>query len=155
MLIYLLPLVALALIISPVVYSLSKNATVDKAKRAFKINLCTFAGVMLLAIVLPFGIQVNADTEIPEGETQVVVSETAPVSEGMSSDGLGYLAAALATGLGSIGCGIAVASAAPAAIGAVSEEPKAFSKALIFVALGEGVALYGFLISFMILGKLG
>ena len=38
MLIYLLPLVALALIISPVVYSLSKNATVDKAKRAFKIN---------------------------------------------------------------------------------------------------------------------
>ena len=157
MLIYLLPLVALALIIAPVVYSLSRNATVEKAKRAFKINLCTFAGVMILAVALPFGIQVNADTEIPAdaNETQVVVSQTEPVSSGMSSDGLGYLAAALATGLGSIGCGIAVASAAPAAIGAVSEEPKAFSKALIFVALGEGVALYGFLISFMILGKLG
>ena len=38
---------------------------------------------------------------------------------------------------------------------AVAEEPKTFSKALIFVALGEGVALYGFLISFMILNKLG
>ena len=48
----------------------------------------------------------------------------------------------------------APASAAPAAIGAFSEDPKAFGKALIFVALGEGVALYGLLISFMILGKL-
>ena len=29
------------------------------------------------------------------------------------------------------------------AIGATSEDPKAFGKAIIFVALGEGVALYG------------
>ena len=71
-----------------------------------------------------------------------------------SSAGLGYIAAALSTGLGSIGCGIAVGSAAPAAIGAVAEEPKSFSKSLIFVALGEGVALYGFLISFIILNSL-
>lgn len=154
MYIYLLPLVALALIISPVVYSLSKNATVSKAKTAFKINLCIFAGVMILALALPFAIEVKADADVP-ADAQTTVSETASESSKMSSDGLGYLAAALATGLGSIGCGIAVAAAAPAAIGAVSEEPKAFSKALIFVALGEGVALYGFLISFMILGKLG
>ena len=67
--------------------------------------------------------------------------------------GLAYIAAALAVGLGSIGCGIAVASGAPAAIGAVAEEPKSFAKSLIFVALGEGVALYGFIIAFMIIGK--
>ncbi|MBR6598715.1 MAG: ATPase, partial [Oscillospiraceae bacterium] len=42
---------------------------------------------------------------------------------------------------------------APAAIGAVAEEPKSFGKSLIFVALGEGVALYGFIIAFMIIGK--
>ena len=68
--------------------------------------------------------------------------------------GLGYLAAALSTGFSALGAGIAVASAASAAIGAVSEDPKAFGKALIFVALGEGVALYGLLISFMIISSL-
>ena len=41
--------------------------------------------------------------------------------------------------------------AASAAIGAVSEDEKTFSKALIFVALGEGVALYGILVSILIL----
>ena len=45
-------------------------------------------------------------------------------------------------------------AAAPAAIGAFSEDPKAFGKALIFVALGEGVALYGLLISILIINKL-
>lgn len=71
-----------------------------------------------------------------------------------SAAGLGYLAAGLAVGLGSIGCGIAVANAAPAAIGAVAEEPSSFGKAMIFVALGEGVALYGFLIAFLIIQAL-
>ena len=47
------------------------------------------------------------------------------------------------------------ASAAPAAIAATSEDPKAFGKALIFVALGEGIALYGLLISIMIFSQLG
>ena len=52
-----------------------------------------------------------------------------------------------------IGSGVAVAAAAPAAIGATSEDPKAFGKSLIFVALGEGIALYGLLISILILNK--
>ena len=47
-----------------------------------------------------------------------------------------------------------VANAAPAAIGAVAEEPSCFGKAMIFVALGEGVALYGFLIAFLIIQAL-
>ena len=61
---------------------------------------------------------------------------------------------ALVTGMSALGAGIAVASAAPAAIGATSEDPKAFGKALIFVALGEGVAVYGLLISILIINKL-
>ena len=65
-----------------------------------------------------------------------------------------FLAAALATGLSCLGAGIAIASTAPAAIGAFSEDPKAFGKALIFVVLGEGVALYGLLISILLINKL-
>ena len=67
--------------------------------------------------------------------------------------GLSLLAAGLATGISGIGGGIAVGGAAPAAIGATSEDPKAFGKALIFVALGEGVALYGLLVSILIISK--
>lgn len=67
--------------------------------------------------------------------------------------GMGMIAAALATGLSGIGGGIAVAAAASAALGAISENEKAFGKALIFVALAEGIALYGLIISFMILNK--
>ena len=53
-----------------------------------------------------------------------------------------------------IGGGMAVASAAPAAIAANSENEKTFGKSLIFVALGESIALYGLVISIMILSKL-
>ena len=56
--------------------------------------------------------------------------------------------------LAGIGGGMAVASAAPAAIAANSENEKTFGKSLIFVALGESIALYGLVISIMILSKL-
>ena len=62
--------------------------------------------------------------------------------------------AAETTGLSCVGGGIAVASAASAALGAISEDSSALGKSLIFVGLAEGVCLYGLIISFMILGKL-
>ena len=68
-----------------------------------------------------------------------------------AADGLMYVGAALATGLSGIGGGIAVASAASAAIGAMSENEKIMGKTLIFVALAEGIALYGLIISLLIL----
>ena len=71
-----------------------------------------------------------------------------------SSLSIGLVAAALATGLAGIGGGMAVASAAPAALAANSENEKTFGKSLIFVALGESIALYGLVISIMILSKL-
>lgn len=67
--------------------------------------------------------------------------------------GMAYIGAALSTGVAAIGGGIAVGAGAPAAIGALTEDPKSFGKALIFVALGEGIALYGMLISILILNK--
>lgn len=140
--IFLLPLFAVAMLVLPVAYILRKNKSAKSAKNAFIINLCSFFGVLALAVILPVGGFISAEA----GENVKNVLE--------NSTGLGYLAAGLSTGLGSIGCGIAVGGAAPAAIGAVAEEPKSFAKSLIFVALGEGVALYGFLISFLIMNKL-
>lgn len=82
------------------------------------------------------------------GNTSVFAETTAQVG----SDGMRFLAAALSTGLSCIGAGIAVAAASSAALGAISEDPQIMGKSLIFVALAEGIALYGLLISFMIIG---
>ena len=68
-----------------------------------------------------------------------------------STDGWRYIAAALSTGLSCIGGGVAVASAASAALGAMSEDSSIMGKALIFVALAEGIALYGLVLSFTML----
>jgi V/A-type H+-transporting ATPase subunit K len=63
------------------------------------------------------------------------------------------LAAALATGLACIGGGIAVGGSGAAAIGATAEKPETFGRALLFVGLAEGIAIYGLVLSFIILGR--
>lgn len=68
-----------------------------------------------------------------------------------SAEGMKFLGAALSTGLACVGAGIAVSSSASAALGAISEDPKIMGKSLIFVALAEGIALYGLIISLLIL----
>ena len=75
-------------------------------------------------------------------------------SSSKSSSDLGYVAAALATGLGCIGAGIAVAVVASSAVGAVSENPSLLGKTIIFAGLAEGIAIYGLIISIMILSKI-
>ena len=75
-------------------------------------------------------------------------------TEATMATGMGYIAAAAVTGMSGIGSGIAVASSASAALGAISEDGSLFGKSLIFVAMAEGIALYGLIISFMILGRL-
>ncbi|QTL98105.1 ATPase [Iocasia frigidifontis] len=71
-----------------------------------------------------------------------------------SGNSLGYLAAGLSVGIASIGAGIAVGIAGSAAIGAISEKPEILGRALIIIGLAEGIAIYGLIISIMILGRL-
>jgi V/A-type H+-transporting ATPase subunit K len=66
----------------------------------------------------------------------------------------GFLAAALATGLSSLGAGIAVASVGSAAIGSLAEKPELLGRALIMVGLAEGIAIYGLIVSILILNRI-
>ncbi|BBF44585.1 V-type ATP synthase subunit K [Lachnospiraceae bacterium KM106-2] len=106
-------------------------------KRTLFCNTFFFFGTLVIADILLFSGNVSAATASAEAAT----------------DGWKYIAAALSTGMSCIGGGIAVASAASAALGALSEDSSIMGKALIFVALAEGIALYGLLISFTILSK--
>ena len=98
-----------------------------------------FVFVLALAMMAALG------CVFAEGETAAAAADL--------NKGLSLIAAALAMGISAIGSGIAVGAGAPAAIGALTEDAKSFGKALIFVALGEGIALYGMLVSILILAR--
>jgi V/A-type H+-transporting ATPase subunit K len=40
-------------------------------------------------------------------------------------------------------------------MGAVAEKPELAGRALVFVGLAEGIAIYGLIVAIMILGRLG
>lgn len=131
-------------IVLPVTLFLKSN---NKTKSNYKIHL-------LVNTVLFFGILlVSTGAALSNGVT-VLASEIGNSAGDGLAKGLGYLGAAMVTGLCGIGAGIGVSGSASAAIGAVSEDPGIFGKSMIFVAMAEGIALYGLIITFMILGKL-
>ena len=119
-------------------------------KKPLKVNLAVFAVLAVLISVLC--INAFADNGETASATEAATTETEQTATD-SSKGLGLLAAGLVTGLAGIGGGIAVAAGAPAAIAATAENPKSFGKSIIFVALGESIALYGVVISILILNK--
>jgi V/A-type H+-transporting ATPase subunit K len=109
-----------------------------RLSKSLKINLSVFVPLMLFGVI---GL-------IPD----VVYAASEGVAT--SNSGLGYIAAALSTGAATIGAGYAVGSVGSSALGAVSEDPKILGKTLIFVGLAEGIAIYGLIISILILGRL-
>lgn len=134
------------------VFSFQKHLRGVSGKRILKTNLLAFALVLVITASLAFSASaVDADT--PDASVEQA-AQTEQTAESNGDKGLGLLAAGLVTGLAGIGGGIAVAAGAPAAIAATSEDPKSFGKSLIFVALGESIALYGVVISILILNKL-
>lgn len=80
---------------------------------------------------------------------------TSPATDPAAADSLkwGLIAAAAAFGMGAIGAGIAIANVGSAAMGAIAEKPEIASQALIFIALAEGLVVFGFITALMILGK--
>lgn len=116
--------------------------TKSRFKKHLAVNCFTFFGLLIICAA---GVLAGNST---------VVADAAVDGNGFAT-GMGYIAAALVTGISCIGGGIAVASAASAALGAISEDQSILGKSLIYVGLAEGVCLYGLIIAFMILGQLG
>ena len=66
----------------------------------------------------------------------------------------GFVAAALSTGITALGAAYAVSHVGAAALGTMGERPEIAGRALIFLGLAEGIAIYGLIIAIMILGRL-
>jgi V/A-type H+-transporting ATPase subunit K len=124
------------------VLAIKRGMNNQKAAKVLGINIGTFFLLMIGATVY----MLSGDVAMAE-ESAVVV--TSGISNG---EGLKFIGAALSTGMASIGAGIAVAASGAAAIGAISEDAQLLGKTIIFVGLSEGIAIYGLIISIMILG---
>ena len=122
-------------------------------KKPLKMNIAVFAVLVVLISVLCVNV-FAAEAPSASNDAAAVRTEAQAQPATDNSKGLGLLAAGLVTGLAGIGGGIAVAAGAPAAIAATAENPKSFGKSIIFVALGESIALYGVVISILILNKI-
>jgi len=68
----------------------------------------------------------------------------------LSANPTSVLGAGIAFGLAALGAGVAVGYAGSAAIAAIAEKPSLFGRALVIVVLGEGIAIYGFVIVFIL-----
>jgi len=119
-----------------------KNRFCGMCKKAVQI------GFLALALTCVFTGKSNAE----EGTAKVSAVETiSPEQAEISKYAL--IAAAIAFGVGALGAGCAIAKKRAAAMGSVAEKPEIAGQALIFIALAEGLVVFGFITALMILGK--
>jgi V/A-type H+-transporting ATPase subunit K len=105
--------------------------------------------VILFAAFIVFG--AVSVTRVVAQEQQAAAQEISPQKAEVSKFGL--IAAAIAFGFGAIAAGLAIGNVGSAAMGAVAEKPEIAGQALIFIALAEGLVIFGFITALMILGK--
>lgn len=117
------------------------------AKKIFFSTVTSFGILLVITIIsiLPAGGFATS------ASTTAASNTSATVSNGVGSAMIGV---ALATGLASMGAGIGVGMVGASAIGAISEKPEMLGKTLIYAGLAEGVAIYGIVVSIMILGRI-
>lgn len=115
------------------------RTTKSKLKKVLRYNLFVFLPLLIGALI-----------SLAPKISFAVANGTASTD----SSGLGFIAAALSTGLATIGAGYAVGAVGASALGAVSEDPKILGKTLIFVGLAEGIAIYGLIVSILIISRI-
>ena len=125
----------------------------ENVKRDFKKK--TRLSILFLAALLIIFSMIAATRSYAENQTgesagsnSIMSAEQADVAK------FGLIAAAIAFGFGAIGAGIAIANVGAAAMGAIAEKPEIAGQALIFIALAEGLVVFGFITALMILGKI-
>ncbi len=123
------------------------NDARQKLKTSILLSVVTLFTVLLLIGTV---FTTRAIAQGGHEEARAVSAAGGGMSEGLK---FGLIAAAIAFGLGAISSGYAISHVGAAAMGAVAEKPQIAGQALIFVALAEGIVVFGFITALMILGK--
>ncbi len=124
----------------------------DEPGKKLKLNI-TQSVIVLFTVMAIIGTLfcTSSFAQTSPGEETVEAEMSSSKAEVMK---YGLIAAAIAFGLGAIGAGIAISHVGAAAMGAIAEKPEIAGQALIFVALAEGLVVFGFITALMILGKI-
>ncbi|KAA6184958.1 ATPase [Thiohalocapsa marina] len=112
-------------------------------KPALATQLVVFVGAQIGLLLL--GMNAAFAEEVVE---VVAITE---ISTGM---GLAIIGAGIPTGLSTIGAGIAVGPIGAASLAAITEKPETLGRTLIYLGLAEGIAIYGLVISILLLNRI-
>lgn len=123
--------------------------TLVLSRRRGRTGVRILATTNVVLLVLAAALMAVALTAGPAPAAPVIAAEAA----GNGSGGMALLAAAIAVAGSSIGAAIAVAYTGAAALAAMSERPELFGRAMVIVGLAEGIAIYGLIVSIILIGK--
>ncbi len=126
------------------------------SRSGFKKSLFGFIAVLFLFVIAVAALDVikaNAQTQEGTAVQQAAGGEVKPEKTTPEHNKWAFIAACVAVSIGSVAGGGAVGYVGAAAMGALSEKPELFVRALVFVGMAEGIAIYGLIIAIMILGK--
>jgi V/A-type H+-transporting ATPase subunit K len=112
-------------------------------KPAMGLQLVVFVGAQLGLLLL--------GVSDAMAQTAEVAATVGDISTGM---GLAMLGVGIPTGLSTIGAGIAVGPIGAASLAAITEKPETLGRTLIYLGLAEGIAIYGLVISILLLNKI-
>jgi V/A-type H+-transporting ATPase subunit K len=131
-------------------FALRPPADGRHARRWWQATLATHLLLFLgaIAALLMLGMHAALAQQAPAPQT--------PAAAGGISVGLGLalLGAGLPTGLAALGAGLAVGPVGAAALAVISEKPEMLGRTLIYLGLAEGIAIYGLVITILLLGKI-
>ncbi len=123
------------------------NEPVKKFKTQISQSIVILLSIMAISGTLfSSTVFAQAQQEQEVGKPEITIEKAGVMKYGL-------IAASIAFGLGAIGAGFAISHVGAAAMGAIAEKPQIAGQALIFVALAEGIVVFGFITSLMILGK--
>jgi len=140
--------IALLGMISIGVYLHFRPLEPGRARRWFRptigTNLVLFFGAQLAVTVL------GVRDAMAAPEVEAAVAGAAEISTGL---GLAFIGIALPTAFSTVGAGIAVGPIGAASLAAVTEKPEMFGRTLVYLGLAEGIAIYGLVLSILLLNR--
>ena len=111
-------------------------------KSTVAVNILIFFGAQIGLLFL--GIQdVMAEPATTEATREITV--------GM---GLAIIGIGIPTAFASLGAAIAVGPVGAASLAVIAEKPEMFGRTLVYLGLAEGIAIYGLVVTILLLGKL-
>jgi V/A-type H+-transporting ATPase subunit K len=142
----LITLIALAVFLPGLYFLINPESAKKIPLRWMKVSILCNLGLFALGIL----------AVLAGGFNEVIAAEPAMGSAGEISLGLGLavIGIGLPTGLATIGAGIAVGSVGSASLAVITEKPELFGRTLIYLGLAEGIAIYGLVVSILLLGKI-